>query len=41
MAEFLIQGIGQAVLFGALQDTQPMSTTVDETNWLPLFAKKR
>lgn len=29
------------MLFGALGDSQPMNTAVDEANWLPLFAKKR
>ncbi|KAG6363759.1 hypothetical protein INS49_008862 [Diaporthe citri] len=31
----------QALIFDTLQQTQPMDMSVDETYWLPLFAKKR
>lgn len=33
--------IGQALIFDALKQTETMDMSIDETNWLPIFAKKR
>lgn len=29
------------MIFGALQQTQPTHMTIDESTWLPIFAKER
>lgn len=38
---FSLNIVGQAVLLGALDRSAPQSLTIEESNWLPLLAKKR